>query len=700
MFTRFYKYLSFRMFLISGLCSAIFALCFLGLYVRSSRSLDNDKKIHLAEYICRIIEPRLQIGAYRDVEDFLNATARSLEKNLAPLMILEVGDQPKTIGPRIDGATLVHSCAFSGLANVKVEFHFLVDDKPFSSLLGVYLFFMMLTSLVLFAIVLVALKVQMISSDLLRHLINSEFSEAGQSSSPPLYSGIIRTLNIDREILKDLKHQFTALKVIIENQNEKLIAKSKTDALITMASQVSHDIRSPLAAMNMVIGQLANIPEAQRLVIRNSVNRITDIANTLLAKSKEQKAEASGGPTKTETASMLQVELLPALVDSIVSEKRIQFRDKIGIEIEGDFKNSYGAFVKISTTEIKRTISNLVNNSVEAFPEAKGQVVISVCKNSDNVILSVKDNGKGMPPHILEKLGQIGVSHGKDGTQSGSGLGVYHAKATVEGSGGKFEVSSKEGLGTTFTMTFPAAPAPKWFVEKLLLSPDSFVISLDDDTSIHSIYKERFDSIKTDAFGIKHLTFTSGVEFKEWVVGHDAKSSRLYLVDFELLNQKHTGLELIEQLGIGQQAILVTSRYEEHAIRSKCESLGVRLIPKGMAGFVPMEIEKAKEIFDAILIDDDRDIIQMCWASAAEAAGKKFRAYTHPDEFFAEATNFDQNSPIYVDSNLGPGIKGEEVSKKIFAMGFKNIYLCTGYQASDFPEMPWIKKIVGKDPIF
>jgi len=60
-------------------------------------------------------------------------------------------------------------------------------------------------------------------------------------------------------------------------------------------------------------------------------------------------------------------------------------------------------------------------------------------------------------------------------------------------------------------------------------------------------------------------------------------------------NQNMTGLDLIEELGLGNSknhAILVTSRYEEEHIKIRCAKIGVRLIPKGMAGFVPIEIEK------------------------------------------------------------------------------------------------------------
>jgi hypothetical protein len=158
-------------------------------------------------------------------------------------------------------------------------------------------------------------------------------------------------------------------------------------------------------------------------------------------------------------------------------------------------------------------------------------------------------------------------------------------------------------------------------------------------------------------------------------------------------------LQIIEELGLGAQSILVTSRYEEAHIREKCERLGVKLIPKAMAGFVPIEIAAPKELLDCILIDDD-SLVQMSWKMFADINNKKFKHFFNADDFFKAAGSFDVNIPIYVDSNLGNGVKGEEVSQKIYEAGFKNIRLCTGYEASDFEPRPWIREVVGKDPRF
>jgi signal transduction histidine kinase len=366
---------------------------------------------------------------------------------------------------------------------------------------------------------------------------------------------------------------------LILNENEAVIGKLSSDvthwkerheaiaieaAIGKTMRQVSHDIRSPLAALNMVMNHLKNIPEDKRVLIRTSVARINDIANSLLEQSKE--GNSQGG---IQTSESLQPELLPALVDSLVSEKRIQFNDRIDIQIIPDLINSYGAFANINATELKRTLSNLINNSVEAFSSNVGTVTVSVASDIDSHKISVQDNGKGIPIHVQEKLGQKGITHGKSGTQSGTGLGIYHAKMTVEALGGQFKIFSDEGKGTLVTLDFPRMKAPDWFVEKLILNEGQRVVICDDDISIHGIWRGRWESVTADRSLIEFINFTSGNVLVEWhgKVGH--QKNTIFLMDYELLGQKRTGLDLIEELQL-TNAILVSSRYEEPHIKLRC----------------------------------------------------------------------------------------------------------------------------------
>lgn len=386
-----------------------------------------------------------------------------------------------------------------------------------------------------------------------------------------------------------IQNQIVGLVDSLNSLEEKIKDKTAED----IATQVSHDIRSPLAALNMTLSQLQNLPEQQRITLRAATNRINDIANTLLSAIK-QKNVASSNITDTSATNGDTVELLPALLDNLVSEKRTQYRDKFLVNIDADFNSAYGAFAKINRIEFSRVISNLINNAIEALPKDGGVISLKVHKQNDSVIIYVTDNGSGIPSEVLEKVGEKGLTYGKSESDSGSGLGLYHAKKTIEGLSGKFYIESTLGIGTRITIKLIACAPPSWFVESLLINENTTIVSIDDDMSVHNIWKEKFNNIQFEHYKPKHKIFTSTADFKSWTKAHLDdnplfKSNCLFLVDFEFLNQHYTGLDLIEDAEIAKHSILVTSRYEEYQIRERCEKLGVRLIPKGMSSLVPIK---------------------------------------------------------------------------------------------------------------
>ena len=483
--------------------------------------------------------------------------------------------------------------------------------------------------------------------------------------------------------------------------------------LSKLSKQVAHDIRSPLSALNLVISTFKDAPEEKRLIIRNAVQRINDIANDLLQKSKKSenallRVENNGSSTDLRSGTLSlnrSVQLLPTIIDSIVSEKRIQYRDKINIKIEADLKNSFGIFVNANASELSRVISNLINNSVEALLDSSGEVLIGVRSFQGQAQISVWDNGRGIPNEIIRKMGQIGISYGKDSAifESGNGIGIYHAKKTIESWQGQFRVQSKVGVGTLIEILLPKSQNPKWFASEIFITAGTTVISIDDDLSIHQIWKDRLESLAASSFNIKLICFTSTNEFMNFPLDE----SMVFLIDYEFLNQNQNGLDLILDRNLNSKAILVTSRHEEVYIQEICEKKQIKLLPKQLAGFVPINIKSeiqqivGKQL-DYILLDDD-DLVRSTWKINAEFHGHQIKIYSSSSELMADIMTIDNSTRFYIDSNLGINklgieIRGEDVANEIFRLGFKNIYLATGYEPDKFSALTFLKGVVGKDP--
>lgn len=356
-----------------------------------------------------------------------------------------------------------------------------------------------------------------------------------------------------------------------------------------LAEQVAHDVRSPLVALQMIAATESGIPEEKRILLQSAVARIRDITNHLQTKSKVAPLES------VESKSSLSTELVFSLLESIISEKRIQYSGQSGIQINTtlDLK-SYGLFAKVNAVEFKRVLSNLINNGVEALQE-DGSVNITLFSTGPNITLKLEDNGNGIPSEVLPRLMQRGASFGKI---NGSGLGLFHARSSIESCGGKLSIESEVGQGTTLTIQLPMAEAPSWFSSELRLEKNSLVLILDDDPTIHGTWDTRFSEILTPNSGIKLLHFNLATNFEAWLSEAPPGVRFICLMDYGLISGGATGLDIIEKFELGDRAVLVTSRYEEERIRERCEKAGVRMIPKVLTAFVPILLEAQDELSD------------------------------------------------------------------------------------------------------
>lgn len=365
----------------------------------------------------------------------------------------------------------------------------------------------------------------------------------------------------------------------MELQIVSLKAKNET------SEQVAHDIRSPLSALEMLSGMIREVPEEKRTILRNSIHRIRDIANALSKKTTLASQGTEGVINDKQEVST--TELIFPIVEEIVSEGRLRFRQKLGIEINfSQNSNSYGIFSNLDPKEFRRVISNLINNAAEALPESVGLISISIFEENSNAVISIQDTGMGIPELVLDQIGKRGATFNKTG---GSGLGLYHAMKTLKNLDGNLRIESKINQGTKILMTIPKADTPKWFAPNIKISTSAKIIVVDDDQSIHDIWRERFSSLGSSAPKLVHLSGPKELRsfYRDYFFDID---DALFLIDYEFIGNSDSGVDLIKELGLQEQALLVTSRFQESSIRSICEEFGVKIIPKMMSGFVPIKI--------------------------------------------------------------------------------------------------------------
>lgn len=506
-----------------------------------------------------------------------------------------------------------------------------------------------------------------------------------------ILNDISKELNLDTS-MSDVFDDYQDAIRKISNQNSKLQHMNVLQEVEEVASQVAHDIRSPVAALYMLTEDLIFLPEDKRLLMRSAVTRIQDIASDLLSKNKFSSKVDMVDRSRKETKTAL----LSNVINSLLGEKRTQYRSKSNILIESSLGvKSYGLFAKINIVELKRVLSNLINNAVEVFDNKdEARILISLRdKGDDSLLLTIEDNGKGIPADILKKLCSRGKTYGKQG---GSGLGLYHAKTTIESWGGAFDIESEVGLGTKIKIVLVKVEPPESFVSQIFLGTNDSVVVIDDDSSIHQIWKNKIDTLKFSNENVSLTNFTGPkeyLEFKEKIKGD------LFLVDYEFIGEKMNGLDLIKKFNWQDKSVLVTSRYEDQEILNECEKYKIKIIPKELAGFVPLLLNKKEKVRhmkqSTILLDDD-PLVRLVWKLQAEKKNVDLSIFECPNSLFEKIDNYSKNSIFYIDSDLSDNQKGEAIAKKLFDRGFENLYLATGYESEKFKSLSYIKGIIGK----
>jgi signal transduction histidine kinase len=110
----------------------------------------------------------------------------------------------------------------------------------------------------------------------------------------------------------------------------------------------------------------------------------------------------------------------------------------------------------IDPDKINQVITNLLSNAIK-FTQTRGKIIIKLKRISDNIVLTVEDNGSGIAekdvPHIFDHFYMADPARNRQ--QGGQGIGLAIVKTIVVAHGGSVSVDSKLGIGTIFTVKLP-----------------------------------------------------------------------------------------------------------------------------------------------------------------------------------------------------------------------------------------------------
>ena len=215
---------------------------------------------------------------------------------------------------------------------------------------------------------------------------------------------------------------------------------------------IAHDLRTPLNAVSLLVDELGHTLDAKVLaetadifvVLRRNLSRVEDLIKRVLHTNIQTRSQESS----FEPVSRV-FELWPLVQRLLLDLAPVS--GKCGINIINEIPRPLTVFADAGL--VSEVFQNLLSNSFKYT--AGGQIWINAREESEAIICTVRDDGAGIPPALLNKVFEKETT---DPGKGGTGLGLAIVKQIVEAHGGSVGVESDHGAGATLTFTLPLAP--------------------------------------------------------------------------------------------------------------------------------------------------------------------------------------------------------------------------------------------------
>jgi len=223
---------------------------------------------------------------------------------------------------------------------------------------------------------------------------------------------------------------------------EEMVHSESLASVGRLAAGIIHDFKNPMAIIRGY-AQMLEMPleEKER---KEYLNIITSQVDRLVGMSREvldfARGESTIEPVKT---------LVAPYIEELCKTIREDYKEQ-GITVEAYIANDQ-LEASFDTDRLARVFFNLVGNARDAMPEG-GTLTVEVRSGSEEWTLTVQDTGVGIPAERLDRIFDPFATFDKS---HGTGLGLAIVRKIVQSHGGAIEVSSEEGVGTIFTMSFP-----------------------------------------------------------------------------------------------------------------------------------------------------------------------------------------------------------------------------------------------------
>lgn len=243
------------------------------------------------------------------------------------------------------------------------------------------------------------------------------------------YEVLTKNIELQREMYAQSQRSREEIKSELEKLKIELKHEITKNTRFKVARQVAHDVRSPIAALKVLLKVDQGLSSEVREILDSVVERITGITNDLLNSERNQEEQ------------LCNVE---KVVKDLVLEEKVH-RENISIEYRVENKE-----VKIPSSVLTRVLANLIGNAADAM-NGIGKVYLETINKDEGLFLHVWDRGPGLDPSIKSNYLEEGVTSKREGY----GLGLSYISNVLQENGGRLLPIVREGNRTKVSVVLP-----------------------------------------------------------------------------------------------------------------------------------------------------------------------------------------------------------------------------------------------------
>ncbi len=230
-------------------------------------------------------------------------------------------------------------------------------------------------------------------------------------------------------------------------RTEERVESERIDSIMTLAAGVAHEVGNPLNAIGIhlqilqrEVEKLGEIPSAKKVreavqVCRSEITRLDGIVREFL------------GAIRPTPPNLVDTDLVAVVAEAVtlLKDQMEQLGVRVRVSLPGQIP-----LVLADRNQVKQALFNVLKNALEAMDRG-GDLFLNLASDDEWVKLTVRDTGVGIPADKLKRVFDAYFTT----KESGGGIGMLILLRIMRSHGGRVEIQSTEGVGTTVTLRFP-----------------------------------------------------------------------------------------------------------------------------------------------------------------------------------------------------------------------------------------------------